>query len=282
MSFQISVPATLSNLGPGYDVLGMAVSVHNTFFFAEGEGDPDHLSQVTMKQAAAAFGGAAPDVEITQDERIPRSRGLGSSATARVAGLLAWSHYSGVRPPLEDLLAFLADKEGHPDNAVPAMVGGLTLAAHVDGAVQHLCLDPPLQLRVALCVPDLEISTNAARAILPEAVPRADAIFNVSRIAFLLAALLDGRLDMLGMGVEDRLHQPWRKTLIGPVDAAFEAARDAGAAGAFVSGSGSTLAAFVTRPDVDVLEVAKALASPFEVACETLAVRPVAAGAWTS
>lgn len=293
MTVRIDVPATLSNLGPGFDVLGLALDWTNTFFFEPAErwladGSPiapdDHLCLATARTAGEVFGRPLTGLQVRQEERIPRARGLGSSATARVAGLLAWIELSGVRPAPEELLAFLAKAEGHPDNVAPALLGGLILCADPLGR-QHLRLPAP-DLQVALCVPEVEVSTDAARAILPDAIPREDAIFNVSRASLLVAGLATGDHQAVAAGLEDRLHQPWRKQLIGPVDEAFAAARAAGALGAFISGSGSTLAAFVA-PDADAMAVAGALADPFVrkgIPCDSRAARPSEGGAapWAS
>ena len=278
---RVSVPATSANLGPGYDVLGLAVGLRNRFDFsradrwsAEGEDlDPeDHLALHTAVRAAAHFGATCPPLSVTQDEQIPRARGLGSSATARVAGLAAALHFGHIEVPLDDQLAFLADEEGHPDNAVPARIGGLTLCGLHDGALHTARFDPP-DLWVALCIPGHEVQTDAARRLLPESVPHADAVHNVSAVAFLLAGLVSGRTDLIRPGLSDRLHQPYRAPLIGPVDAAFDAANAAGALGAYVSGSGSTLAALVPA-DGDPQAVGEAMAGCFDAPCRVLALRP--------
>jgi len=287
MSLTLSVPATTANLGSGYDVLGMALSVRNAFRFdpsdrfrAAGEGiaPSAHLALHTAVRAAEHFGGKLPPLAITWREGVPRSRGMGSSATVRVAGLAAALHFTGIEVPLRDQLTFLTDEEGHPDNVVPARVGGFTLSASVDGEIVHRRFDPP-PLSVALCIPDREVETAAARAILPASVPRQDAVYTVSRVAFLIAGLLSNDAEALARGLSDRLHQPYRKALIGPVDEAFAAARDAGALGAFISGSGSTLAALVADADADA--VAEAMSVPFRavgIGCAARSVAPATDG----
>jgi len=287
MSLTLSVPATTANLGPGYDVLGMALSVRNAFRFEEADtfqagGIPvsptEHLALATAVRAASHFGGQLPPLAISWREAVPRSRGMGSSATVRVAGLAAALHFTGIEIPLRDQLTFLSREEGHPDNVVPARVGGLTLSASVEGEIVHRRFDPP-QLSVALCIPDHEVETAAARAILPETVPHHDAVFTVSRIAFLIAGLVSGDADAVSRGLADRLHQPYRKTLIGPVDAVFDAAVRAGALGAFISGSGSTLAALVGEGDPAA--VAKAMAGVFQgegIPCRAQVVTPAMDG----
>ncbi len=290
----VSVPGTLSNLGPGYDALGLAVSVTNRFAFrfdapgfsAEGASvDPEeHLTLATARRAAAAFGVELPALHVRQEEQVPRARGLGSSATARVAGLMAALSLRGAPVPLDEQLAFLCAEEGHPDNVTPALLGGLCVVGFEVERLHHLRLPPPDGLAVALCVPDLEVSTPEARRILPDVVSHRDAAFTAGRMAFLMAGLLAGHHDVLGIGVQDRLHQDHRASLIGPVDEAFAAARAAGAVASFVSGSGSTLAAFV--PDGGPIQaVAEAMCGPFRaggVDATGLAVRPQAHGAVVS
>jgi homoserine kinase len=290
-SFTIAVPATLSNLGPGYDVLGMALELRNRFIFTVTEKEnvfevsgrainaKYHLTFRTFANAIEVFGGTySGGLSLHQEESIPRSRGLGSSATARAAGLLAYLKLTGREISIERQLAFLAKAEGHPDNVTPALRGGLTLCGHDDGELCHLVLPVP-DLRVALCIPHKTISTKEARKILPQDYPQDQLVFSTSRIAFLVAGLLQNQHEVLDFAMKDVIHQPYRKTLIGPVDRAFEKATQAGALSAFISGSGSTLAAFVPK-QADANAVAQAMASAFkDVACETLVVDPTPAGA---
>lgn len=271
---RIQVPATLANLGSGYDTLGLAVDVVNTFTIREGRSARPDLVLQTAAAAAARFGGRLPDVVVDQHEEVPRSRGMGSSATARVAGLLLWKTLSGRDLRDEDALAFLAEEEGHPDNVWPAWLGGLVVCGPVARGLQ-----PADALRIAVACPSFEVSTPKARAVLPTVVPHEDAVANVQAVGLLLAGLLSGDIEALRHGVEDRLHQPARAHLLGPVDDAFTGARRLGAA-PFVSGSGSTLAAFVV--DGRGEEVAAALAAPYRAtgtAVTTRVVRVRTAGA---
>jgi len=288
----VTVPATLSNLGPGYDTLGLALSLLNRFEFEPGDDwraegatvDPDaHLTLRTARRAVEHFGGDLPGLHVRQQEHVPRSRGLGSSATARVAGLLAALELGGVRAPLDDQLTFLAAEEGHPDNVVPAMVGGLAVVDVREGGVAHLRLAPP-KLHVAICVPDVEVPTDEARRLLPSSVSRDDAVFNLRRLGFLLVGLLEGVDGAVTSGLDDRMHQSCRAPLIGPVDQAFARAKASGALGAFISGSGSTLAAFCHGDEL-AAQVAEAMASAFEeqgLACKPMVLTPVARGALAS
>jgi len=296
MRCTLVVPASLSNLGPGFDVLGLAVSLYNRFdvegvgpagaFRAQGAVvDPaTHLVLRTLQRAERVFGVRVPcGVSLTQVDRVPRSRGLGSSATARVAGVLAYVHLTGLRPPMEDLLDFLAREEGHPDNVVAAMLGGITAGTRTDARFETLRFEAPAGLRVALAIPEVEVSTDEARAALPDDYSREDAVFNGNRLAFLMYGLTQGDPRAMGIGQQDRLHHPYRAPLIGPVDPAIVRARQAGAAAAFISGSGSTMAALVLDPSVDADAVAESLAAPFVAAgigVQTKVVTPSSVGAW--
>ncbi|MEZ4317420.1 MAG: homoserine kinase [Myxococcota bacterium] len=256
MRLRIEVPATLANLGSGYDALGLAVTLTNTFVVTVGsEGVPDLVTH-TAHDAARRFGGELPPFAVAQDERIPRSRGMGSSATARVAGLLTYTAICDMALHPDEQLAFLADAEGHPDNVWPALLGGLVLCG-----ARAKRVEVGAGWSIAVINPVREVSTPAARKALPAQVPHADAVANVRAATLLVAGLIDGDAAAVRAGVEDRLHQRWRAPLIGPVDEAFAAAAALGAA-PFISGSGSTLAAFV--PDGgDAQAVAEAMAAPF-------------------
>lgn len=251
----LDVPATLANLGAGYDTLGAAVGLHNTFHVEPGCWGAADLVVETARRAGERFGEDCPPFRITQEERVPRSRGLGSSATARVAGLLAWRTLTDRRPPLSEQLDFLAGEEGHPDNVWPALLGGLVVC----GAIPRR-LPIHESVTVAVVSPTFEVPTTEARAALPASVPHADAVANLRSLALLIFGLQEGDADALRHGVSDRLHQPYRSSLLGPVEEAFDGARALGAA-PFVSGSGSSIAAFVVGQDAEA--VAQAMAIPY-------------------
>jgi homoserine kinase len=294
MSLTVVVPATLANLGPGFDVLGMAVDVVNSFRFerrddgrfeAEGrEVDPNkHLCFATALAAQERFGGEVAGLALWQEEQIPRCRGMGSSATACVAGFLAWCWLNERYPPTEEALEFVADQEGHPDNAVAAMLGGLTIAGRGASGLKVVPGRWPARLRVALCSPEREISTAAARASLRTSLPLEDAVYTGSRLGLLLGGLFTDDEEAIAAGLSDRLHEPSRAPLIGPVEEAIREAVAAGATGGFISGSGSTLAAFVLDEKIDPLEVAKAMCAPFErdgIQAVARSTRPRSVGAW--
>jgi homoserine kinase len=272
MGFVVEVPATLSNLGSGFDVVGMAVGLVNSWDFEESrsfsaggiEVDPQgHLVLFTAVEAARRFGFRLKGLSVRViDEEVPRSRGLGSSATARVAGLVAALRIAGREVPIGEQVGFLVDQEGHPDNVTPALVGGLVICAREGDRWLHRKLGVP-GYRVALCVPEVKVGTPEARAALPANLSRDEVVYQTSRLAFLLQGLASHDDEAVRIGVQDKLHQAYRAPLIGPVEEALAAARLTGAAGAFVSGSGSTLAALV-RDEGRAQEVADAMLGAFK------------------
>ena len=254
----VSVPASTSNLGPGFDCLGMALALHNRLTISsvedglevtirgEGQGslstDDSNLVVRAARRLFEEIGRDPGGLRIQQENGIPVASGLGSSASAVVGGLLAANALAG--KPLERpaLLSLAMDMEGHPDNAVPALYGGLTLVIQ-DG--QRLIVEPvevpPMKLVVVL--PKYRLSTADARAALPETVSMGDAIFNASRLAALVRALAAGDYERLGVATQDRLHQPYRLPLVPGMANAFEAALAAGASAVALSGAGPSVVA---------------------------------------
>jgi homoserine kinase len=255
------VPASTTNLGPGFDCLGMALQLYNEVIVepagalaitVEGDGaqtlprDASNLVYQAIARVHAGRGRPAPPVRLHLVNRIPLRRGLGSSAAAVVGGLIAGNALLPDPLPPEEIDRLAVAMEGHPDNVIPALRGGLTLAALVEDGVAATRLEPPAGLRAVVAIPDLEVATSDARAVLPREVSRADAIFNLGRTAFVVAALATGELGPLAWAMEDRLHQPYRAPLIPGLMETIRAARDAGAAGASLSGAGSTILALAT------------------------------------
>jgi homoserine kinase len=261
---RVIVPASAANLGPGFDILGLALDLVNTFDVWEvgdearievsGEGvgtvpvDDSNLFLVTMHTFFKLAGYQPQGLLIREQNRIPLARGLGSSASTIVGALLAARSLSGYEVEDERLLDMAGSLEGHPDNSAAAFRGGLQLAVLDDGGrLTARSLDWPSRLAAALFVPELLVSTGAARAALPEGYPRADVVHNLSRLALLLSALQAGRLEDLSMATQDRLHQPYRAGLVPGLVEILAAARDAGATGTFLSGAGPTMLALHDR-----------------------------------
>jgi len=258
----VTVPATTSNLGPGFDCLGLALSLRNELTLElrdeeghatveiSGEGAetlPRDEHNVLVKAARLILPKTLPGrLHFKCVNRIPLARGLGSSAAAAVAGLWASSHLFGTLRTSEDKLEAMAvELEGHPDNVAPCVHGGLTASYMDEGKSRANRLNIHPSLSAVVCIPEFELATKKARAALPEKVPMADAVFNLSRALLLTRALEVGRTNRLAALMDDRLHQPYRAKLVPGLREAVEAAVSAGAAGAALSGSGPTVFAFV-------------------------------------
>jgi homoserine kinase len=265
----IVVPCSTSNLGAGFDAVGLALGGPDflvratpggtglTIASLSGEG-VDRLARDSSNRviqaawAAARAAGADPGdlrADLEMHSSIPLARGLGSSAAAAVAGALLADRLLGGKVGEANVLKVAVEMEGHPDNVLPSLRGGLQVAVRDESGTVHACAVPiGAPVRAALFIPDEELSTNAARAVLPRQVSLQDAVFNLSRAALLVAALSIGRLDLLGEAMRDRLHQPARATLLPWLPALLAEALAAGAAGAALSGAGTTVCALCT-PD---------------------------------
>ena len=260
----IHVPATTANLGPGFDTLGLALDLWNETEFAEsgdgqftltvtGEGEKTLPTDQTNAIAAAVLQvytlvGKKPDgLAIHCTNRIPLISGLGSSSAALLTGMLGANALLGEPLSRQDILSMATENEGHPDNVVPAMLGGLVATVlSGDKIVSRKLVVSPMTITVVL--PDFYFPTKAAREILPEYVLRQDAIFNVSRAVLVVKSLETGDLTLLGEVMEDALHQPYRLPLIPGALAAMQAARQAGASAVALSGAGPSLIAFSRQP----------------------------------
>lgn len=267
---EVAVPASSANLGPGFDSLGLALQLYNrlqmeatdgpTTVTVSGEGagalesGADNLVYRSVQRLCREVGREAPALRIEMENAIPVSRGLGSSSSAIVGGLVGANTLLGEPLSQEDLLRLAVEIEGHPDNVAPALLGGLQVTAVTDAGLVHLTLPVPPELRAVVCIPAVAVSTEAARAALPSTYSRADAVFNLGRSALLVAALTGGRYDALGAAMEDRIHQPYRASLVPGFIEALSTAREAGAVGACLSGSGSTMLALTTANEAEIGE----------------------------
>ena len=242
----VRVPASTSNLGPGFDCLGVALRIYNTVTMTR-RAPREHVHPRIVSEAADLFFKQAHrrafSFSCSTAEQIPRSRGLGSSATIRLAILVALNRLSG--SPLDRLAIFrlCAELEGHPDNAAPATFGGFTVVHGRDAyaAVQRFTVSP--RLYFVLFIPDLEVQTSRARNVLPLRISHAAAVENCGKACALTAAFVSQDYQKLHNAFADHLHQPFRAKLIPFLLHTVAAAEKAGALGAFLSGSGSTIAA---------------------------------------
>ena len=293
---KVRVPATAANLGPGYDCLGMSLDIWNELtvergpFRVEirGEGAdqlPRDETNLIVRSVAAAFeavGKPLPELAYACQNVIPLTRGLGSSSAAIVSGLAAGARLSGADAKLDKaaLMGMAADMEGHPDNAAPATLGGCRVGVHDGERWIADRIRMPDGMNAVLFIPDVEGSTAAARAVLPDEVPRADAIFNVGRAALLVNALASGNLGMLRRATEDRLHQPVRSRLYRGMNALISAALAGGAHGAFLAGAGPTVMALTTGREDTVLDSMKEAAQSLDLPGRGLVTHPVEQGVY--
>jgi homoserine kinase len=260
MRVRVRVPATSANLGPGFDAIALALALHNEVEIeesdrvsvtvqGEGAGRLDAgAANVVARGAALAFEAAGRvfrGATIDCVNRIPLGRGLGSSAAAWVGGLVGANALLGAPLDRDALVTLGARAEGHPDNVAAAVLGGLTVSCSSEGRVVAVALPVPPEVRWVVLVPEIESATRDARAVLPETVPRSDAVFNVQRVSLLLAAFGAGRADLLAVAMRDRLHQPYRLSLFPWMTEVEAAAREAGALGCVLSGAGSAILAAV-------------------------------------
>jgi homoserine kinase len=287
----VTVPATTANLGPGFDCIGAALTLYNQFKFTRLDLSPSWQGKETgivsievtgaeadrvdtsadnlVYQAFSKFyqhlGQTPPPVQIEIELGVPLARGLGSSATAIVGGLVGANQLAGEPVDRTEVMNLAIAMEGHPDNVVPALIGGCRLAATGEEVLKawEICEIPWHSAIVPVVViPDFELSTQQARSVLPTQLSRADAIFNIAHLGLLLRGLETGRGDWLQTALQDKLHQPYRQALIPGYDAVKSAALSAGAYGMAISGAGPTLIALVDAPRATL--VAQAMANAWK------------------
>ncbi|HEX2707756.1 MAG TPA: homoserine kinase [Solirubrobacterales bacterium] len=250
----VRVPASSANLGPGYDAMAAAVSLHLDLEVEEtGEFslDPGGLEVSTGRDnlVVRAFESLYPadDIAFRLRSEIPLARGLGSSAAAIVAGLFAADHLFELALSREEMLVAAAELEGHPDNVAAAIYGGFVICgAGEGGAPMAARFDPPDGLEGIVVIPPEEVSTKLAREVIPAEIPLADAVANVSSAALLVLGLQSADLDLLARGLEDRIHQPRRRDLYPRSMEIVDSATEMGALGATISGAGPTVLVWTT------------------------------------
>ena len=264
----VRVPASSANLGAGYDLIGAALNLCNHYRFAPAERlslhllgpraaecdfelNADSLIWQAFARVYAEAGQRPPAFALVQDVQIPPARGLGSSSSAIVAGLLAANRWLGAPLGLADLLALATELEGHPDNVAPALLGGCILN-FPDGGWTRLPV--PESLRWIVAIPAFELPTRQARSVVPTQVPRADAVRNMAYLGALVAGLCLDDPQLIGKGLFDTLHQPYRQALVPGMPEVMAAATAAGALGCVLSGAGPTLLALSLGAEAQIGE----------------------------
>lgn len=296
-TIRVAAPATTANLGPGYDCLGMALDIWNTIdvvllptgtassvaVSGEGEGElesgPENLVYRSMEFLYREMGRELPPVRVSCSNEIPLARGLGSSAAAISGGLIAANAMAGGQFGHRDLLEMAATIEGHPDNVAAAVMGGLQLVVTEESTLYTVPVSVPAAIHAVLFIPDRRIATADARAVLPKELPVADAVHNMSRLALLVAGMATNHPEYLDIATQDRLHQPYRQPLFPAMKLLMKAARDAGALGAFLSGSGSTVLALTQGREMTVAYEMAEAARQASVEGTVKVTQPTALGA---
>lgn len=254
---KVMVPATSANLGPGFDTLGLALNLYNTFTFEEipqgleilgcdeGFNNEDNLIYTSMLKIFEEIGYKVNGIRITVEAEIPVSRGLGSSAACIIGGVMGANQIAGNPLSKDELLKIATEIEGHPDNVAPALFGGLVVSIMEDGKAYHNAINVAKGLKFIALIPEFTLPTKEARGVLPTSVPHKDAVYNVGRVSLFLSALSNGRFDLLKVALKDKLHQPYRGVLIPDFDNILSKCEETGSLGTFLSGAGPTLMALV-------------------------------------
>ena len=259
-TIRVQVPASSANLGPGFDALALALGLHlKCTLRKSGQGFPIRVtgagdSEIPCNESnliwRAFLRFAVPEraeenLELEIVNEIPLGRGLGSSAAAIVAGMALANEWLGLGRSRAQLIQAATEMEGHPDNVAAAVRGGLVVCCQTDdGSVLTANARFPKDVETVLVVPQYQLSTEAARAVLPALYSRQDAVFNLQRVALLLAALGEGRTELLAEALRDRLHQPWRAPLLPGFAEILKLHNIPGLLGVALSGAGPAVVAF--------------------------------------
>lgn len=292
-AYSIQVPASSTNLGAGYDALGLALCLYlkvqvrescsgSPEIHMEGEGAGELLSDrenLMWKVIRRVFQGeerSLPPLRLEMENRIPLARGLGSSAAAIVAALGTYEALSGEELPQEKFFRYALEFETHPDNLTAARFGGFTVSC-VDerGRVSFFRSRVAETLQVLLVVPDIQLPTSQARAVVPDRLKMSDAIFNLQRSALTVAALMAGQFRFLRESLRDKVHQPYRAPLIPGLQEVLElnGADIPGLLGLSLSGAGPSVAAFIQGDARDVFGRIQSVFNRHGVACRPLELK---------
>ncbi len=290
----VKVPATSANLGPGFDVLGMALDLYNYVELEEtaegltiqveglGVDDiPQNADNIVYQAAKRVFDLAdyhPPGLSMRLINEIPVARGLGSSAAAIVGGIVAANYLAGNKLTKDQLLNLATEFEGHPDNVAPALLGGIIVSAQIDGEVFWRKIHGNSKIKTVIAIPEFTLSTKLSREVLPQKVALQDAVFNMGRVGMVIMALLEGDLRLLAKAMEDKLHQPYRSQLVPGMEEVFKQLKNR-ACPVALSGAGPTLIAFSGNEDENIGQIMQETFSQYGVNCAIKILSPNNIGA---
>lgn len=282
MKISVKVPATTANIGPGFDCMGMALPIYNTITIEEtvlpgtgieinainNDSTADNLmfEHIPMDETSIIYkavellynsiGQTPSELKITVQSQIPIARGLGSSASVIVGGLLAANELLGHPADEVALLSIATEVEGHPDNVTPAIVGGLCITSQEDdGTILYRKLNWPAEWNITVCIPDYELSTDISRSVLPKEVPMGDAVFNAKRLAMFVEAVNTKDAELMKIALQDKLHQPYRMKLVPGLDKIIENLKhEENVLGCVLSGAGPAILVISQKNDLDKIK----------------------------
>ena len=282
MKISVKVPATTANIGPGFDCMGMALPIYNTITIEEtvlpgtgieinainNDSTADNLmfEHIPMAETSIIYkavellynsiGQTPSELKITVQSQIPIARGLGSSASVIVGGLLAANELLGHPADEVALLSIATEVEGHPDNVTPAIVGGLCITSQEDdGTILYRKLNWPEEWNITVCIPDYELSTDISRSVLPKEVPMGDAVFNAKRLAMFVEAVNTKDAELMKIALQDKLHQPYRMKLVPGLDKIIENLKhEENVLGCVLSGAGPAILVISQKNDLDKIK----------------------------
>ena len=282
MKVSVKVPATTANLGPGFDCMGMALPIYNTVTIEEtvlpGTGveinviaenqstDEFSLEHIPMDENSIIYkavellynsiGQTPSELKITIHSQIPIARGLGSSASVIVGGLIAANELLGRPADEAALLSIATEVEGHPDNVTPAIVGGLTItSSEDDGSIVYRKLDWPEEWNITVCIPEYELATDISRSVLPKEVPMQDAVYNAQRMGMFVHAIHTKDSELMKLALKDRLHQPYRMKLVPGLEKIAEKLKhEENVIGCVLSGAGPSILIISEKNNLDKIK----------------------------
>lgn len=282
MKVSVKVPATTANLGPGFDCMGMALPIYNTVTIEEtvlpGTGveinviaenqstDEFSLEHIPMDENSIIYkavellynsiGQTPSELKITIHSQIPIARGLGSSASVIVGGLIAANELLGKPADEAALLSIATEVEGHPDNVTPAIVGGLTItSSEDDGSIVYRKLDWPEEWNITVCIPEYELATDISRSVLPKEVPMQDAVYNAQRMGMFVHAIHTKDSALMKLALKDRLHQPYRMKLVPGLEKIAEKLKhEENVIGCVLSGAGPSILIISEKNNLDKIK----------------------------